>query len=177
MACQLPEGEKHVELAYFGGSFTGLNKADMRFLLAVVRRLLDEGRIDAARVSTRPDYVSPDSGRAQRGRVTTVELGVQSMSDRVLAACRRGHTAADTVRAFEILRCAGLNVVGQMMSSARLDAGGRDKHRALGFAIWAHAPHAYIRLWCFATPSLENVGTRRFYALPLCERFPRGGCT
>lgn len=112
----LPEGEKFVELAYFGGSFTGLDIADMRFLLGIVRRLLDEGRIDAARVSTRPDYISAGiAAELKEAGVTTVELGVQSMSDRVLAASRRGHTSADTVRAFRLLREAGLNIVGQMM--------------------------------------------------------------
>ena len=112
----LPAGEKHVELAYFGGSFTGLDRSDMRYLLAIVRRLLDEGRIDGARVSTRPDYINPEiADELKNAGVSTVELGVQSMSDRVLSACRRGHTAADTVRAFEVLRGAGLNVAGQMM--------------------------------------------------------------
>lgn len=112
----LPAGEKFVELAYFGGSFTGLDRAEMRFLLAVVRCLLDEGQIDAARVSTRPDYISAEiAAELKAAGVSTVELGVQSMSDCVLAASRRGHTSADTVRAFRLLHESGLNVVGQMM--------------------------------------------------------------
>lgn len=122
----LPPAEKYVELAYFGGSFTGIPREDMRFLLGIVRRLKKEGRIDAARVSTRPDCVTPEIAKDLKDAgVSTVELGVQSMSDRVLFACRRGHTAADTVRAFEVLHNAGLATVGQMMiglpSSARED--------------------------------------------------------
>jgi histone acetyltransferase (RNA polymerase elongator complex component) len=171
----LPEGEKHVELAYFGGSFTGLNKADMRFLLAVVRRLLDEGRIDAARVSTRPDYISPDiADELKEAGVTTVELGVQSMSDRVLAACRRGHTAADTVRAFEILRCAGLNVVGQMMVGLPGSTREDEINTARSICDLGACAARIYPLVVLCNTELEKMSARGdFTPLSLCEAVSR----
>ena len=48
--------------------------------------------------------------------ICAVELGIQSMDDRVLAACRRGHAAADTVQACALLRNAEIPFVGQMMT-------------------------------------------------------------
>ena len=47
--------------------------------------------------------------------VKTVELGVQSLSDRVLSACCRGHRTADATDAIARLRAAGYGVTGQMM--------------------------------------------------------------
>ncbi len=112
----LPDSDTFVELAYFGGSFTGLERCDMRFLLDIARRHLDAGKIHAVRVSTRPDYIDGDIiAELKKGGVSTVELGVQSMCDRVLTASGRGHAASDTIRAFGLLKAAGFSVVGQMM--------------------------------------------------------------
>ena len=47
--------------------------------------------------------------------VTTVELGVQSMDDDVLALATRGHTAADTRQAVNLLRESGYAVGCQLM--------------------------------------------------------------
>ena len=47
--------------------------------------------------------------------MTTVEIGVQSVSDGVLAATRRGHTRADIERALTLLCETGISCVGQMM--------------------------------------------------------------
>lgn len=63
-----------------------------------------------------PDYIDEEIlNLLKRYRVRTVELGIQSMDDGVLAASRRGHTAADTRRACGLIRRYGFELVGQMM--------------------------------------------------------------
>ena len=43
--------------------------------------------------------------------VTKVQMGAQSMDDRILALNRRGHTAAETLQATALLRAAGFKIV------------------------------------------------------------------
>ncbi len=110
-------GGRPIELSFYGGSFTALPRAEMDAYLAAAQRLLGQGIVGSLRCSTRPDAIDDERARllAQSG-FTTVELGAQTMSDRLLAAMGRGHTAADTERATEILRGSGLSVVLQFMS-------------------------------------------------------------
>lgn len=104
------------QIAYFGGSFTGILREEMIRLLALANEYIDAGKCESVRISTRPDYIDRDIlALLKRYRVRTVELGIQSMNDGVLAACRRGHTAQDTRRACLLLKEAGLELVGQMM--------------------------------------------------------------
>jgi histone acetyltransferase (RNA polymerase elongator complex component) len=78
--------------------------------------LRDAGEVSAIRLSTRPDALNPSAIELLREfRVSLVELGVQSMDDAVLAAAGRGHTSADTVRAFSLLHDAGIAVGAQLM--------------------------------------------------------------
>ena len=109
-------GDAVCEIAFFGGSFTGIERGLMIELLDMASEYVASGQAVGIRMSTRPDYISSDIVEIlARYPVTCVELGVQSMSDRVLNACRRGHKASDTERAFALLRSASIPVVGQMM--------------------------------------------------------------
>lgn len=105
-----------IEIAFYGGSFTGLPGEAQRSYLRVAWEYITAGRVDSIRVSTRPDYISGSAVEmlACYG-VDTVELGVQSMSDDVLTASGRGHTAAATVNAVSILRAAGMKTGIQIM--------------------------------------------------------------
>lgn len=105
-----------VEVAFFGGTFTSLAREDQDALLAPLQPLLREGTVASVRISTRPDAVTGEDAAflASQG-VRTVELGVQSLDDAVLAAAGRGHTAADTVLACRELKAAGLCVGLQLM--------------------------------------------------------------
>lgn len=110
-------GEIPVQIAYFGGSFTGIDREDMLFLLETAKTYIDAGRCDSVRVSTRPDYIDEEIlGILKRYGVKTIELGIQSMDDRVLLASKRGHTAADTARAAALVKAHGFELVGQMMT-------------------------------------------------------------
>jgi len=104
------------EVAFYGGNFLGLQIDYRNALLAVAQRFVDEGRIDGIRFSTRPDTISEASVRGLAPyRITTIELGVQSLDDRVLAASRRGHTAEDSRRAVAVLKAWGGDIGLQIM--------------------------------------------------------------
>ncbi|MCQ2425762.1 MAG: radical SAM protein [Lachnospiraceae bacterium] len=104
------------EIAFFGGSFTGIDRNYMLSLLSAADRFLEDGRVSSIRVSTRPDLIDPDVLSVLKSHgVKTVELGIQSTSDVVLSASKRGHSFADTARACALLLEAGFTVVGQMM--------------------------------------------------------------
>ena len=105
------------EIAFFGGSFTGLERAQMIKLLEIANEYIDKYKIiDGIRSSTRPDYISQEIIEIlQKYNVKSIELGIQSMFDEVLTACKRGCTVEDTERACGIIKSAGLNLTGQMM--------------------------------------------------------------
>ncbi len=109
-------GEREAEIAFFGGSFTGIDRELMLYLLGLAKEYMDSARVKGIRLSTRPDYISPEIlGILRDHGVTAVELGLQSMSDRVLAAAKRGHSAKCAERACALVRDYGFELVGQMM--------------------------------------------------------------
>lgn len=113
---RLSAGSPPVEVAFFGGSFTSLPRRVQEHLLDPLQEMLADGRVGGVRVSTRPDAMEGETARFLRERgVGTVELGVQSLDDRVLAAAGRGHTAEQVAAACARLRAAGLRVGLQLM--------------------------------------------------------------
>lgn len=104
------------EAAFYGGSFTGLLTDLQTELFRPVDKLLAEGVIGSVRLSTRPDYI--DAARLellQAHGVKTVELGVQSLDDNVLAAAERGHKATDVYKAVSLLKQYGFELGLQLM--------------------------------------------------------------
>ena len=111
----IPEGNE-VEIAFFGGSFTGIERGLMIRLLDTAERYVRQGRVSSIRLSTRPDYISEEILEILSGySVRTIELGLQSMDDAVLQATRRGHTARQAEDACRAVASAGFDLVGQMM--------------------------------------------------------------
>lgn len=105
-----------VEIAFFGGSFTGIDRSDMLYLLKLAKGYVDSGKAQSIRLSTRPDYIDGEILDILAAyRVTDIELGLQSMSDRVLAASKRGHTVDCARTACRLIKERGFNLVGQMM--------------------------------------------------------------
>lgn len=124
-------GMKGVQLAFYGGSFTAVPEARQEELLTAAGPYLAEGVIDSIRLSTRPDAIDEKTLQRLKGcGVTLVELGSQSMDDSVLAACRRGHTAADTEKAAGLIKAAGLGLVLQMMTGLPGSNAEKDKETA-----------------------------------------------
>lgn len=115
-AWQKTAGERPLEVAYFGGSFTAMPVAVQDQLLQPLQGLLADGEIASVRISTRPDYI--DDAIVERLAllgVTTIELGVQSMDDGVLKRSNRGHSAADSEAAIRCIKNGGLSVGVQLM--------------------------------------------------------------
>ena len=109
-------GERSLEVAYFGGSFTAMPLAVQDHLLLPLQPLLASGEIQSVRISTRPDYIDDTIvARLARQGVSTIEIGVQSMDDDVLGRSVRGHTAADSEAAIRCIKNGGLSVGAQLM--------------------------------------------------------------
>lgn len=107
---------REFEAAFFGGTFTALPVEDQSYLLSALQPLLAAGALNSIRLSTRPDAIDPDTVLFLKSMgVQTVELGVQSMDDEVLALSGRGHSAADVERALLLLQEAEMAVGLQLM--------------------------------------------------------------
>lgn len=107
---------RQAEIAFFGGSFTGIERSLMIKLLETAQKYVQQGSVSGIRMSTRPDYIDEDIlSVLSRYTISCVELGIQSMSDSVLRITKRGHTAEDTRRACRLLAKSGIPFAGQMM--------------------------------------------------------------
>ena len=108
--------DQPVEIAFFGGTFTGLPKPRQAELLTVVKPFVRDGRVSGIRLSTRPDYLDKDMVKFLKlHHVTVVEIGVQSMDDKVLASSGRGYTAQTVLDASQAVRDAGLTLGWQLL--------------------------------------------------------------
>ena len=109
-------GEKKVEIAFFGGSFTGIDRSLMVRLLDLAQKYVNDGRVCAIRMSTRPDYIDGEViSILKKYTVSCVELGVQTVNDEILTYLKRGHSVKDTKNAILLLKKHGIPFVGQMM--------------------------------------------------------------
>ena len=120
------DDSKYVEVAFFGGSFTGIEEKVQNELLEAANEYIDKGKVNSIRISTRPDYIDKDIlKRLKKYRVKTIELGVQSSNDYILAKCQRGHTFEDVKKASKLIRWHGFILGHQMMiglpESTKLD--------------------------------------------------------
>ncbi len=104
------------ELAFYGGSFTAIDKQQQLMLLGAVQPYIREGFISSIRLSTRPDRIDAQALKLLKAYgVETIELGTQSLDEKVLIASGRGHSAEDTVRAVRLIKEAGFKLILQMM--------------------------------------------------------------
>ena len=104
------------EIAFFGGSFTGIDMSLMINLLEIANEYLKAGRVHSIRCSTRPDYINDEIlAVLKKYGIKTIELGLQSCSDKVLSLSKRGHSFKDEEEACRLIVRSGFNLVGQMM--------------------------------------------------------------
>lgn len=116
IALENPES-KGGEIAFFGGSFTAIERETMVSLLSAAYRYVENGSFKGIRISTRPDAVDEEICRILKTYgVTAVELGAQSLDDRVLMLNKRGHTADDIAKATKLLQKNGFETGLQMMT-------------------------------------------------------------
>ena len=110
------EKDANIEVAFYGGSFTGIETELQEKLLGVAYDYIKEKKVDSIRVSTRPDYIDKTIlKRLKKYKVKTIELGVQSTNDFILKKCRRGHTYDDVVKASKLIRRYRFTLGHQMM--------------------------------------------------------------
>lgn len=154
--------DRPVQVAFYGGTFTGLPLGRREELLGAVAPFLARGQVHSIRVSTRPDLITPALVDHLKGRgVRLVELGVQSLDDEVLRQSGRGHDAAQVAAAFSLLRDGGLQVGGQLM----VGLPGESRRTALQSAAKLAALRPdLVRLY----PTLVMAGS------PLAAIFARG---
>lgn len=105
------------EIAFFGGSFTAIERGYMISLLEAARPFVEEGLFSGIRISTRPDAIDSEVLEIlKQYKVTAIELGAQSTDDKVLLMNRRGHTKAHIVNASRLIRAHGFSLGLQMMT-------------------------------------------------------------
>ena len=108
--------ENKVEVAFFGGSFTAIEEEKQNELLEAAYKYVKNGQVDSIRISTRPDYINKQIlKRLKKYKVKTIELGVQSSNNYVLAKAKRGHTFEDVKKASKLIRFYGFTLGHQMM--------------------------------------------------------------
>ena len=117
---------KYVEVAFFGGSFTGIDEEIQNELLEAANEFIKEKKVKSIRISTRPDYINKEIlKRLKKYNVKTIELGVQSTNNYILEKCRRGHSFEDVKKASKLIRRYRFTLGHQMMlglpDSTKLD--------------------------------------------------------
>ncbi len=108
---------KTTEIAFFGGSFTAIDRDLMLTLLRSAAVFVRDGSVSGIRISTRPDAIDEEIlTLLKEFGVTTIELGAQSMCESVLSCNDRGHTVSDIERASQLIKAHGFSLGLQMMT-------------------------------------------------------------
>lgn len=110
------DNHKYVEVAFFGGSFTAIEKEKQIELLEAAQEYIKNKKVNSIRISTRPDCIDKEIlKRMKKYHVKTIELGVQSTNNYILTRCKRGHTGEDVKKASKLIRRFGFVLGHQMM--------------------------------------------------------------
>ncbi len=156
------------EIAFFGGSFTMIERGYMISLLEAAYEYVERGIFKGIRISTRPDGIDEEiCGILRKYGVSAVELGAQSLDDRVLMLNERGHTAKQVYDACRMLKSYGFETGLQMMTGlyGSVDSDSLETARK----IVALRPDT-VRIY----PTVVIKGTR-LHELMLSEEFvPKG---
>lgn len=111
----LGDRAKETEIAFFGGSFTAIDRQYMLELLTAARSFTEVFK--GIRISTRPDCIDDEVlTLLKEYGVTSIELGAQSMDNSVLELNNRGHKAEDVVNASKRIKEFGFSLGLQMMT-------------------------------------------------------------
>ncbi len=108
---------KTTEIAFFGGSFTAINRNYMKSLLETAFQYVKTGVVSGIRISTRPDAIDDEILKLLKEYgVTAIELGAQSLNDKVLKMNNRGHKAKDVYNSSKLIREYGFELGLQIMT-------------------------------------------------------------
>ncbi len=177
------------QIAFFGGSFTAIDRDLMEMLLCEANVYIQRGMASGIRISTRPDAVEDEMLiLLKQYGVTHVELGIQSISDDVLTITHRGHCAAQSVAALQRVVSHGLIAGGQMMVGLPLSDAekeletarvicrcGAKESRIYPTAVFPHTPlYSLYKRGEYSPLSLEAALER---CVPLYEEFLKNDVT
>ena len=125
------EEDRFVEVAFFGGNFTGLPEKMQDDYMKIVQPYLEKGVINGIRCSTRPDYVDEKRVKILKDfGMRNIELGAQTTNDEILRKCDRGHTFKDIENASQIIVNEGITLGLQMMLGLPFDTFENDMQTA-----------------------------------------------
>lgn len=111
-----------VEIAFYGGSFTGLPPDDQKRLLSWTNAYIQKGQVQSIRISTRPDYIDEDQLIfLYKSGVRTIEIGAQSFNEEALHYAGRGHDAEAIVRAVQLSKAYGFQTGLHLMAGLPKD--------------------------------------------------------
>lgn len=160
-----PKNDNLKEIAFFGGSFTGLDREVMEGYLEIASSYKKKGIIDRIRLSTRPDYINNSILACLKTYgVDIIELGIQSLDDQVLLANERGHSAEDSLKASRLIKDYGFTLGHQVMPGLFMDCLEKDLETAkksieLGPDL--------VRI--YPTLVIKDTGLERLYKLGLYQ--------
>ena len=147
------------EIAFFGGSFTAIERNYMLSLLKKGREYVDKGLFKGIRISTRPDCIDREILEIlKEHKVTSVELGCQSMDDEVLLLNERGHSSDDVIKSASLIKEYGFELGVQMMTGLYGDT--KEKTLATAERLISLAPDT-ARI--YPTVVLENTALASLY--------------
>jgi histone acetyltransferase (RNA polymerase elongator complex component) len=153
------KGNKPTEVAFYGGTFSGLVRQSQEQLLDSVRPFLESRAVHGVRISTRPDSLSEEAlVFLKKRRVCTIELGVQSMDQGVLEQSGRGYDVETVHRAARLIKTHGFHLGVQLMVGLPGDSRGKaiqTAHRTISLAP------DFVRI--YPTLVLEGSGLAQAY--------------
>ena len=133
------DNAKEIEIAFFGGNFTGIPIPQQEHYLKLVQPYLKSHAVKSIRLSTRPDYINePTVAMLKSYGVGMIELGVQSMDEDVLKASGRGYEMSQVFSAIRIIKEYTISLGLQMMIGLPGDT--LDKSKFTAQQIIALAP-------------------------------------
>lgn len=111
----LPE-EGYKEVAFFGGTFTGISFELQKEYLEVVKPFIEAKKINGIRLSTRPDSITQKIlDQLKQYGVTVIELGVQSLNQKVLDLTERNYLIEEVEKAVELIKKNRIKLGVQLM--------------------------------------------------------------
>ena len=147
------------EIAFFGGSFTAIDRGYMLELLSKAYDYVSRGMFKGVRISTRPDCIDTDVlAVLKKYGVTSIELGCQSMDDEVLRLNNRGHASDCVPIAAKLIKDFGFELGVQMMTGLYGDT--REKSIETARKLIALEPDT-VRI--YPTVVLESTELERLY--------------
>lgn len=104
------------QVAFFGGTFTGISMGLQKEYLETVKKYIDRGDIQSIRLSTRPDCINKEIlDQLKEYGVKTIELGIQSLDSVVLAATDRKYDKGVVEEACSLIKEYGFELGVQIM--------------------------------------------------------------